>query len=202
MRTCTERQTEQASRGQACRTKSEQPAQFLVAHVTELPKGHVLDVAAGYGRNTLYLAEQGFSVHAVDRDHEVLQALQRTARERHLSHITTEVMDLEASPRPENLFPVETYDVVMVFFYLFRPLLPVLVRTLKPGGLLMYETFLLENHLRYYHPRRKIFCLESGELLTLTSPLSILHYDEGARRNEEKQTEVFTARLLARKGDS
>lgn len=191
-------QGDQESRRQPFWTTLEHPSPFLVEHISALPRGNVLDVAAGYGRNTLYLAEQGFAVHAVDRDQEALHALQRVAEQRRLLQVTTEVMDLEMAP-PEHLFPAKTYDVVIVFFYLFRPLFPALVRALKPGGLLVYETFLLENHLRYHHPRRAIFCLEPSELRTLTSPLSLLYYDEGAHKNEEKQTEIFTARLVARK---
>jgi 2-polyprenyl-3-methyl-5-hydroxy-6-metoxy-1,4-benzoquinol methylase len=199
MKTKTIWETDHTQRGQRFQLQSVEPSPFLVEHASALPRGNVLDVAAGYGRNTLYLAEQGFAVHATDRDQEALHALQRIAEERHLSQVTTEVSDLEISPSPEQVFPAETYDVVIVFFYLFRPLFPTLVRALKPGGVLMYETFLSENHLRYHHPRRKIFCLEPGELQMLASPLSLLHYDEGARGNREKQTEVFTARLLARK---
>jgi SAM-dependent methyltransferase len=176
-----------------------QPASFLVEQISTLPKGQVLDVAAGSGRNALYLAEQGFTVHAVDRDEEALQALRRIADEQRLSRITTEVVDLEITPQPEALFPSEAYDVVVVFFYLYRPLFPALIRALKPGGLLVYETFLLENFLRYQRPRQKIFCLEPGELRVLTAPLSLLYYDESAHKNTDKQTEVFTARLLARK---
>lgn len=171
----------------------------MLKHLTFLPKGCVLDVASGYGRNALYLAEHGFAVHAIDRNQDALQSLEQIAQERHLSRLTTECRDLEVSPLPADLLPVETYDVVMVFFYLFRPLFPQLIRTLKPGGLLLYETFLMENHVRHQHPRRAIFCLESNELRTLTASLLPLDYDEGARRNEETQAEVFTARLLARK---
>jgi SAM-dependent methyltransferase len=138
------------------------PAQFLVDQVHVLPKGKVLDVAAGYGRNALFLAEHGFSVHAVDRDQEALQRLLRAARERRLSNVTTEVRDLEVDESNEEIFPANAYDAVIVFFYLFRPLFPALLRTLKPRGVLLYETFLVENYLRYHRPKHKDFCLEPG----------------------------------------
>lgn len=60
------------------------PAQFLVDSLPALPKGRVLDVAAGSGHNALFLAEHGFAVHAIDRNPEELRMLQSAARERRL----------------------------------------------------------------------------------------------------------------------
>lgn len=175
------------------------PARFLLESMHLLPHGLVLDVAAGSGHNALYLADQGFRVHAIDRNPEALRELQLTARERQLALVTTEVVDLESEPFPYRVFPLARYDVVIVFFYLFRPLFPALLRTLKPGGRLMYETFLIDNYLRYQRPRHPEFCLARGELRTLVSGLHILHYDEGVRESKDGQRETFTARLLARK---
>lgn len=177
------------------------PARFLIEFAHLLPRGTVLDVAAGSGRNALHLAAHGFTVHAVDRNAEALEALQAAAREHHLSHVTTKVVDLEVEPFPQHVFPQATYDVVIVFFYLFRPLFPALLRTLKPGGMLMYETFLIDNYLRYQRPRHQDFCLARGELRRLVSGLHVLHYDEGVRGSKDGQRETFTARLLARKED-
>ncbi len=175
------------------------PAQFLVEQLHLLPKGRTLDVAAGRGRNTLYLAQQGFSVHALDRDPVALQTLRSLADERQLQNVTTELVDLEAGLVSDAVFPSQHYDVVLVFLYLFRPLIPAFVQTLKPGGVLVYETFLVENHLRYQHPRHREFCFEPGELRTLVSDLHILHYDEGERSRPDGQPGTFTVRLLAQK---
>jgi SAM-dependent methyltransferase len=177
------------------------PARFLLESVHLLPRGSVLDIAAGAGRNALYLAEHGFTVHAVDRSAEALATLQVAARKHHLSHVTTEVVDIEGALFPQQVFPPAAYDVVIVFFYLFRPLFPALLRTLKVGGMLMYETFLIDNYCRYQRPRHQEFCLARGELRTLVSSLHVLHYDEGIRKSKDGQRETFTARLLARKED-
>ena len=176
------------------------PAQFLVDSLPALPKGRVLDAAAGSGRNALFFAEHGFVVHAIDRNPEALLMLQSAVRERRLLHMTTEVVDLETERAGEALLPSEVYDVVVVFFYLYRPLFPALLQTLKPGGMLLYETFLVENYLHYQRPKQREFCLETHELLTLTQGLQVLHYDEGVRRGKDGQAGRFTARLLAQKG--
>jgi dihydroneopterin aldolase len=171
------------------------PAPFLIAHAQELPKGRILDVAAGRGRNALYLASQGFTVEAFDRDEAGLAALQSTVRERNLHNVTIRAVDLETNAT----LPKEHYDAVIVFFYLQRNLFPALIDTLRPGGVLMYETFLIDNHLRHNHPRRREFCLEHNELLRLIGDLRLLYYDEGEHEGAHGADPVFTARLLARK---
>lgn len=175
------------------------PAQFLVDHIHLLPQGKVLDVATGRGRNALYLAQQGFSVHAIDRDTTALQALRSFAQERQLQNVTTESIDLETGSISDVVFPANTYDVVIVFLYLFRSVIPALIQTLRPGGVLMYETFLVENHLRYNHPRHREFCFEPGELRSLVGDLHIVHHDEGERPRPDGQPGMCTVRLIAQK---
>lgn len=176
------------------------PARFLMDHVHRLPKGIALDVAAGRGRNTLYLAAQGFTVEAIDRDGEALAELEAIARQRNLAHVQTRVLDLESHDHPP-LLPKERYDVILVFFYLYRPLIPALLHALRPGGVLMYETFLIDNHLRYNHPRRQEFCLRHNELLRLVADLRILFYQEGEHREGHGNERAFTAQLIAQKED-
>lgn len=179
------------------------PAEFLAEQLPRLPKGLALDIAAGSGRNTLYLASRGFTVEAIDRDEQALALLTDTARRHNLTNVTARTLDLETDPaRPPEL-PKERYDVILVFFYLHRPLFPTLLRALKPGGLLLYETFLIDNHVRYQHPHRKEFCLAHNELLRLTSGLRVLHYDEGEHADGHEglsrtdSHSAVTARLLA-----
>ena len=173
------------------------PARFLQEQISRLPKGTVLDLASGQGRNALYLASLGYTVEAIDRDQPALAALAETASRRDLSSLTTTYLDLEADPtRPPDL-GTERYDAILVFFYLHRPLFPSLLRALKPGGLLVYETFLIDNHERRRHPRRKEFCLAHNELLHLAGGLRVLHYDEGERDSRPETS--FTAQLVARR---
>ncbi len=173
------------------------PARFLQEQISRLPKGTVLDLASGQGRNALYLASLGYTVEAIDRDQPALAALAETAHRRDLSSLTTKYLDLEADPtRPPDL-GTERYDAILVFFYLHRPLFPSLLRALKPGGLLVYETFLIDNHERRRHPRRKEFCLAHNELLRLAGGLRVLHYDEGERDSGPETS--FTAQLVAQR---
>ncbi len=175
------------------------PAQFLQEQIARLPKGTVLDLASGQGRNALYLAGLGCTVEAIDRDQPALAALAETAGRRNLSNLTIKHLDLEADPTHPPDLGTERYDAILVFFYLHRPLFPSLLRALKPGGLLVYETFLIDNHERRRHPRRKEFCLAHNELLRLVGGLRVLHYDEGERADGPETS--FTAQLIARRRD-
>jgi dihydroneopterin aldolase len=176
-----------------------QPAPFLVSRLSRLPHGKILDVAAGRGRHAMYLASKGFSIHGIDRDADALRDLQAQAKEAGLSSITTESIDLEVNPENPPDLGTAAYDAIIVFFYLYRPLFPQLMKALKPGGIIMYETFLLDNHLHRRHPRRKEFCLEANELLTLLQGFRILHYEEGDHEDPSGKERAFTARALARK---
>jgi dihydroneopterin aldolase len=178
------------------------PSPFVTRQLHRLPKGRALDVACGRGRHTLYLANHGFEVDAIDRDRENLAALSAAAQQRHLGQIAVKQVDLErlTDERPE--FPANTYDAIIVCFYLHRPLFPWLTDALKPHGVLLYETFTIDNYVRYRHPRRWEFCLAQNELLRLASSLRVLSYDEGEHEGGPGMGSVFTAQLVAQKPGS
>jgi dihydroneopterin aldolase len=174
------------------------PARFLVQQLHRLPQGKILDVASGSGRHALFLASLGYQVEAVDRDEQALAQLSTSARARHLTGISSRVLDLEQPPLKPNLGH-ETYDAILVFFYLNRPLFPSLINALKPGGVLLYETFTVDNHVQRQHPKRREFCLAHCELLSLTSGLRICHYDEGLHEGTDGLESLYTAQLAAQK---
>lgn len=176
------------------------PASFLIQQLPRLPTtGKVLDVAAGTGRHTLLLASLGYQVEAVDRDSQALTHLSSAAQARNLTTITTRTVDLEPLSPQRPTLEQSAYDVILVFFYLTRPLFPHIMDALKPGGLLLYETFLIDNHLLHQHPRRREFCLLHNELIRLTSDLRVLYYDEGPHTADRDAKSIYTAQLVAQK---
>lgn len=177
------------------------PARFLQETLPRLPQGTALDVASGSGRHTLFLATHGYRVDAVDKDVQALATLKANAHDRHLRQVSVRQIDMETGDVPPD-FDDGRYDLIVVFFYLYRPLFPALLRALKPGGVLLYETFLLDNHLQRGHPRRREFCLAPNELLHLTAGMRILHYDEGEHAESHGDGGAFTARLMACKAVS
>jgi SAM-dependent methyltransferase len=151
------------------------PAAWLVAHRGLLPlSGRALDVACGRGRHALWLAQHGFETTAIDRDPEVMAALDARARAEGLP-LTAMAMDLEAGAAALG---AAAYDVVVVVHYLHRPLFPALLAALRPGGVLVYETFTRAQAARG-RPTNPAFLLESGELGRLVAGLEILDAREG-----------------------
>jgi tellurite methyltransferase len=148
----------------------------------------VLDVAAGRGRNAIYLGQYGRSVHAVDRNAEALAALDAQARVLGLP-IRTSPLDLETGVVD---FGLDAYGTILVFNYLHRPLVPALVRALRPGGVLLYETFTSRQRARG-HPRNPAFLLAEGELPRLVEPLEVVREREGEFEGR------FIASVAARK---
>jgi SAM-dependent methyltransferase len=151
------------------------------------PGGEVLDVACGSGRHTLHLAARGYRVVAVDRDDAALGALAA------VPGVEVRAADLEAAPWP---FPPERFDGVIVANYLHRPLFPDLVAALRPGGVLVYDTFMVGNE-RFGRPSNPDFLLRPGELLgALGGRLTVVAFEQG--RVEEPKPAVVQRICAAR----
>jgi len=167
------------------------PAQLLVEFLPVLPKGKALDVAMGKGRNALFLASHGLEVAGLEKDEESIGLCRAEAKSRglHLEIRRTDLEDL-ASYQIEKV----TYDVVICFYYLQRNLIPLMKEALKPGGIMIYETFLIDQHLTAGHPRRREFCFEHNELLKYFMDYRVLFYREGQDTNG-----TYRASLVAQK---
>ena len=157
-----------------------------------LPSGPILDLACGMGQNGLFLAERGFTVELVDRDADKIEEA-RQAAAAHGWPVTARVADLESGP-PVSFAP-ESYRAIMVFRYLHRPLFPALLDAVKPGGLLIYESFTEDHGEIIGKPSNPNFLLRRGELPTRVLGWEILHSFEGRL----EQPERYMARLIARK---
>ena len=131
------------------------------------PGGVVLDLACGAGRHARWLCHLGFEVDAVDRSPGLF--VDPPAGVRLLG------ADIEGGPWP---YAGRRFDAVVVTNYLHRPLLPVLVDSLAPGGLLVYETFAQGNE-RFGKPSNPDFLLQPGELLeAVRGKLRVLGYED------------------------
>ena len=113
----------------------------------------MLDLACGAGRHARLLARLGFEVDAVDREPQLFAGPR--------PGVKLLGADVEGGPWP---YEGRRFDAIVVTNYLHRPLLPTLVASLEPGGLLVYETFARGNE-RFGKPSNPAFLLAPGELL-------------------------------------
>jgi len=166
------------------------PARFLEEVLPAVPRGLAADLAAGAGREAVYLALHGFEVEAFDRDEPALERAAAIARRSGVS-IQPVVADLERLERNGPPLAPGRYQLITVFRYLHRPLFPTIERALAPGGWLVYETY-REGQERFGRPKRARFLLGPGELSSAFPGLSVVRYEE-----PEPDGGPVTARLLA-----
>lgn len=151
---------------------TEAPSRWILRQLNHLtPGARVLDLACGSGRHARALAAAGFSVLGVDRDRQALIGLVGTP------NVGVLCADLEANGWP---FATAVFDGVVVSRYLHRALFPDLVRALRPGGVIIYETFMVGQE-RVGRPTNPDFLLQPWELLRWAghNGLEVLAFDQG-----------------------
>ena len=127
------------------------PSPWLVRHLPQFPEsGQILDLACGGGRHARWLAARGRNVLAAD-------------------------LEGDAWPLAGRQFAG-----VVVSNYLWRPRLADVCTLLAPGGVLIYETFMVGNEA-YGKPSNPDFLLRPGELRTLAEAAGLreLAFQEG-----------------------
>jgi SAM-dependent methyltransferase len=159
-----------SNRGATVLTSDESPCSSWVLRFLPLIRqgGLVLDLAAGSGRHTRLLLGRGYQVRAVDRDVTALDPLSGPK-------CLVEAVDLEAVSGWQL---GGGYDGIVITNYLHRPLLPAFVQALAPGGVVVYETYMVGNE-RLRRPRNPEFLLRPGELLEAFAALSIVAFEQG-----------------------
>jgi SAM-dependent methyltransferase len=161
---------------------TENPSAWLQrwAHLIA-PGSRVLDVACGAGRHMRHLAGLGHTTFGVDRNPEAVALAQA------FGDVTC--ADIENGPWP---FAGQTFGCVVVTHYLWRDLMPVIVNSVAPGGVLIYETFAAGNET-VGKPSRPDFLLQPGELLRASVGLHTVAYEDGFQAAPDR----FVQRIAA-----
>jgi 2-polyprenyl-3-methyl-5-hydroxy-6-metoxy-1,4-benzoquinol methylase len=150
-----------------------EPSALVVEHRALYPEGGLaLDIAAGEGKNAVYLAREGFAVEAIDISAVGLAKARRLA-EQHGVTIRTRLWDVKQSHLPDGPF-----DLVLCMHYLQRDLAPRITACLAPGGVLVMELNTIENLKLHRRPSRR-YLLGPNELITWFPELVMLSYREG-----------------------
>jgi tellurite methyltransferase len=115
------------------RGKEDEPTILLVEVAEKLAPGIAIDLACGTGRNALYLAERGWDVTAVDGSEKAIELVQERSVARSL-RLCTKVADLSD---PNFILSSDTFDLILIAFYLQRDLLAKAKAAVRPGGLVV-----------------------------------------------------------------
>lgn len=147
---------------------------WLAQQVQDMQPGRALDLACGLGANAIRLSQLGWKVSAIDISPVGLQIAARSAAAAGVQ-VDWQTADLETwEPTAAS------FDLVTVFRYLDRDWLPQQIQVaIKPGGTLLYETFVTSPHPTVGgHVRNPAFILQRDELPTLFPNLQVIEYAE------------------------
>jgi len=128
--------------------------------------GNALDIACGTGRNTHFIESKGFIVDAVDFSDYALDKIDD------IDSINKIEADLDSYD-----LSVDRYDLIVNINYLNRRLMPQIKESLRDGGLLIFETFIIA-HGDFEGPSNREFLLRQNELLHNFIGLDIIYYEE------------------------
>lgn len=156
------------------------------------PAVRALDLACGTGRDAVYLAMHGYRVDAIDILPDALTRAASLA-----GHCGAKLDPLVVDLRHDWPFANGSYDLVCMFRFLHRPLLARLPLLLRPGGLLIIETFHEASATTPQGPTSPAHLLASGELHQAFSQLEILHHADAIERGGR-----FFSQIIARQRDS
>jgi len=158
------------------------PSLILKEFLSLASRGNALDIACGNGRNSLYMAEHGFRVDAVDIS---------TVATNHLAgkdpNINVICQDIDSWEIPPN-----RYELVVNVRFLDRRLFPMIKDGLRTGGVLIFESFI--------GGKKEEYCLKQNELLHAFQSFRIVYYEEKESDHSDKFDQ--TASLVAVKTDS
>jgi len=113
------------------------PSPFLVATVSGFKQhaGLAVDLGGGAGRNSLWLAQQGYQVTDVDLSRVGLDLAKQQAEGEHLQ-LTTVAADIN-----QYDLGAAKWDLIALidFPFAYKPLLPKIAAGLKPGGVVVIQ---------------------------------------------------------------
>jgi len=166
------------------------PSWLLQDLIKSLPPGNALDVAAGTGRNAIFLAQYGYKVDAIDSSAVAMEKGRRLAGKAgvDVNFITADLKNYALAE--------DGYELIINFNFLERSLIPSMKKGLKKGGAILFETFTIDQR-DIGPPRNLDYMLAPNELLSLFGDLYITFYREGIF--EEDKRKKALASIVARK---
>lgn len=155
-----------------------------------IPGRHIADIAMGSGRDALFLSKKGFFVTGLESSIEAINITKKTMAKKDLL-MWPVLGNAKGLPYKENSF-----DCILIFYFLQREIVDEVKTLLKKGGILIYETFLKRQNA-IDRPRNPDYLLDDGELIGYFKDLELLFYEEIIENADEKKRAI--ARAVGRK---
>lgn len=167
------------------------PNAFLAEMVKGLRPGRALDVGMGQGRNTIFLAQQGWDAVGFDPADRAVAAAQQQAAQLGVK-ITTRVA------RAEDFdWGNAQWDLIVLSYVGGRESVSNVVRSLRPGGMVLIEGF--HRDATKTQPIGGAVVFDTNELLTLYNGLRVIRYEDTEAVADFGLQKVRVVRLLAQK---
>jgi SAM-dependent methyltransferase len=165
------------------------PNAFLVAVTSGVKPGRSLDVGMGQGRNTIYLAQQGWESVGFDPADRAVAAAQAQAAKLGVK-ITTSVARAEDYDWGES-----RWDLIVLSYVGAREYAARVVRALRPGGMVVVEGFHRDATKTQSIGGGVVF--DTNELLKIFAGLRVVRYEDANARGDFGQAEARVVRLAA-----
>jgi len=157
--------------------KRETPSQFVKEFFNLAPNKEALDLACGGGRNTIFLAKNGFFVDAIDIS---TIALEELAKKANLNRVNLIEADLD------NFNFNKKYGLIIKTNFLDRELINKAKEQLVSGGIFIIETY-VEDKINQKPNSNPAFLLKKDELKSFfDNKFEILKYSEFENESFEK----------------
>jgi SAM-dependent methyltransferase len=166
---------------------SKEPAAIVKKYAKLAHGKRALDIAAGNGRNALFLANQGFVVDAIDIAEAGLSLFAGKHRQIHTICADLDTFDI----RPNY------YDLIVDIKFLNRRLFPYIKAGLTPGGVLIFQSFLDISAPDRNPPDHADYYLRQNELLHAFLSLNVVWYQEAKEKSDDNAN--WLASLVAAK---
>jgi SAM-dependent methyltransferase len=158
-----------------------EPSPVLQRYFDACPDGRALDIATGTGRNAVFLATEGYRVHAIDQSRPGLRLARENARDRGVA----DRIDWIQADVGSYAFPPAAYDLVTISFYRAVDRFPDIKEALAPSGVLFVQHRLRTDDPVESGPTDDRHRFAANELLGACLDLTVLQYAERTERRHD-----------------
>jgi len=166
-------------------------SKFISEWIEKIPNGKALDVACGAGRNSMYLAKNGYDVYAIDFSEEAIDKGKKRSKEANvkIKWINEDIFTYN--------FPTNEYELVLISYFHPKNKLEEIKKAVKSNGFFLYEHHIVTDKDVEKGPSVDELRYEKGEMKKLFSDFKIHHYEEKIEGDVDERKAV--ARIVAEK---